>query len=129
MPARAVPAADRASSFLTCLSELLDELSCPSPLLHGFLGPVAIAVVAIGGPLRSSWAQPAVQPAPGSSANGGTLARRAGPGPGTAARGGPHIGQPRFSSLVHGVDPRFCRTPPFIGPKQKMGPRIRGPAT
>src|SRR5690606_11985171 len=125
MPARAVPAADSASSFLPRFCELPDELSRPSPLLHGFLGPKAVAIVAIVGAPRCTRAKPAVQPASGSPANGRTPASCSGPGLGATARCGPNIRQSLLSSLVHGVDFQLRMAPGDFARKQAQGRQPR----
>src|SRR5690606_22010325 len=103
MLAQGVPAADLFSSVLPRLCELPDELSRPSPLLHGFLGPIAVAIVAITGPLRRPWAQPAVQPAPGSRMAGdwqGVPARVLAPQRGAARILASRASVPWFMGLI-----------------------------
>src|SRR5690606_9212928 len=73
-------------------------------------------VVAVVGAPRGPRAKPSMQPAPGPSADGWTLARRSGPGLCPATRRGPDICQTLSSSLVHGVEFQLRITPvDFLG--------------
>src|SRR5262249_13962071 len=110
----------RKREVVGCLWSLLIDLSRfgkgphqrtePSPLLDRLRGPFPVRVVAILTTLRGAGAETAMEAAALSAANGGALARCAGPGPGVAPRC--FTQRLQQASLVHGVDLRFFLPPP-----------------